>query len=442
MASVYANGTLNLAASYSTDSHGGLMLERSRLQVTSCYWEHTCKSVVSHRGDGLWMEAKKVCWAFDPQSEFETLGTGGILPLLSRGWVLQENVLSPRTLHFLPGEIIWECRGVLARESFHYQNQPSSRPSYEFSGKNFRSHIPVIQNELKTFSQPPFSNTSLDASEQWGQETASSASSPETQHQPYRSWYELVTQYCQKELTKAEDRFPAIWALAERFQQMTGDEYCAGLWRNDILTGLLFKRFQSRPSKPHASLGLSTPSWSWAAIESRVEFEYKSSPSSATLSNSPQLSDAQIQSILLTPLESVPVPMGRTTQAELKIRTYMRQMVGHGLNSNPSPAERAAEILGISWMETDVSRMYEDLEGEYELGPGQTSLARSGETFLSHWLGSSPKDKWIRSRPQERYGKGHRIPNTYSYEGTNFYFGWSGTRHKESALWEQQRKEI
>ncbi|KAJ3548776.1 hypothetical protein NM208_g850 [Fusarium decemcellulare] len=37
MASVYANGTLNLAATYSTDSHGGLMLERDHLQVTSCY---------------------------------------------------------------------------------------------------------------------------------------------------------------------------------------------------------------------------------------------------------------------------------------------------------------------------------------------------------------------------------------------------------------------
>lgn len=275
MASVYANGTLNLAASYSTDSHGGLMLERNQLQVTSCGWEHRCKPVSSRRSDGLWMEAGKVCWTFDPQSEFDTLGTGNILPLLSRGWVLQENVLSPRTLHFLPGEIIWECRGVSAREYFYYQSQPSSGPPHEFSGKVFRSHIPVIQNGLKTFSQPLFG------------ETMSSASSLQTKNQTYHPWYELVTQYCQKDLTKPEDRFPAIWALAERFQQMTGDEYCAGLWRNDILTGLLFKRFQPRPSKPIAGLGPSIPSWSWAGIESRVEFEYKSSPSSTTSPNSP-----------------------------------------------------------------------------------------------------------------------------------------------------------
>jgi hypothetical protein len=31
-------------------------------------------------------------------------------PLLSRGWTFQERLLSTRTLHFLPQEVIWECR--------------------------------------------------------------------------------------------------------------------------------------------------------------------------------------------------------------------------------------------------------------------------------------------------------------------------------------------
>lgn len=442
MASVYANGTLNLAASCSIDSYGGLMLERNQLQVTSCYWEHDSEPISSRRADGSWMEAGKVCWTFDPQSEFDTLGTGKILPLRSRGWVLQENVLSPRTLHFLPGEIIWECRGVLARESCYDRNQPSAGPSHEFSGRIAWSHIPVIQNGLKTFSQPLFNNRRPDEREQCGLETTSSASSLETQNQPYHPWYELVTQYCQKDLTKPDDRFPAIWALAERFQQMTGDEYCAGLWRNDILTGLLFKRSQLRPPKPHASLSLNIPSWSWAAIESRVEFECKSSPSSVTPANSPRLSDARIQRILLIPLDSVPFPMGRTTQAELEIRTYTQQMVGHHLNSNPSPKQRAAKILGISWIGSDVGRIYEDLEREYELHQGRMYSATHRRPLMSPWQGLNSKDRWIRSRAQKRYGNGESLPGRFVNGSTDCYFGWSGTRHKASALWEQQQKEI
>ncbi|KAJ3548777.1 hypothetical protein NM208_g851 [Fusarium decemcellulare] len=247
---------------------------------------------------------------------------------------------------------------------------------------------------------------------------------------------------------------------------MTGDEYCSGLWWNDILTGLLFKRFQPRPSKPNASLGLSIPSWSWAASESRVEFEYRlSSPSwhsSATTANSPQLQDARIQSILLAPLESVLFPMGRTTKAELEILTYTRQMVGRRLHSSQSPKQRAAEILGISSMTSNVCRIYENLEREYELHQERMPFATygtfasnnrvtsrslvesysTGTTFMSLWHGLSSKDKWIGSMAQKRYGNGQRIPSLYSNMATDCYFGWSGTRHKAWALWNQQQKEI
>ncbi|OCK92266.1 HET-domain-containing protein, partial [Cenococcum geophilum 1.58] len=37
-------------------------------------------------------------------------------PLLTRGWVLQERYLSPRTLHFCLQELVWECLGDLTCE--------------------------------------------------------------------------------------------------------------------------------------------------------------------------------------------------------------------------------------------------------------------------------------------------------------------------------------
>lgn len=37
-------------------------------------------------------------------------------PLLSRGWVFQERILSPRVLHFSKGELIWECGATTSCE--------------------------------------------------------------------------------------------------------------------------------------------------------------------------------------------------------------------------------------------------------------------------------------------------------------------------------------
>ena len=157
MANVYTHGVLNLAASYSADSHGGLMLKRGRVHVTPCCWTHESTPVSSSNPSGRWMKANQVCWTFDPQSEFVDLGTGNPLPLVSRGWVLQENVLSPRTVHFLPGEIIWECRRLSVRESlYHNPESPIGLIDHEPREKATASPkvSPVIRNGFKNFLDP------------------------------------------------------------------------------------------------------------------------------------------------------------------------------------------------------------------------------------------------------------------------------------------------
>lgn len=48
-------------------------------------------------------------WSFDVD--------GSSSPLSSRGWVLQERILSPRTLHYGREQMIWECRTSISTES-------------------------------------------------------------------------------------------------------------------------------------------------------------------------------------------------------------------------------------------------------------------------------------------------------------------------------------
>ncbi|PNP82205.1 hypothetical protein FNYG_04394 [Fusarium nygamai] len=59
MASIYSNGILNLAASYSSDSHGGLFLERNQHHVTSCSWRQQIEPVSSRNPSGEWMQSRQ-----------------------------------------------------------------------------------------------------------------------------------------------------------------------------------------------------------------------------------------------------------------------------------------------------------------------------------------------------------------------------------------------
>ncbi|KAM0186565.1 hypothetical protein ACHAPI_011645 [Fusarium lateritium] len=432
MASIYSKGVLNLAASYSSDSHGGLLLERNQQYVTSFSWEQQSDPVSSRNFWGKWIESRQVCWTFDPQSEFGNFGIGRPLPLISRGWVLQENVLSPRTVHFLPGEIIWECREVSAKESIYCRSNPPAGQPQQFRGKAASSPetVPVTRNGPKNFLR-------TDSNDSGGQQTtpeqtSGARSNQRPQGQIYNQWYEMVTQYSQKDLTRSEDRLPAIWALAQKFQEMTGDEYFSGLWRDDILTGLLFKRFQPR-SGCHMVQTRCGPSWSWASTECRVEFECATPPPSSVSVERDRLPDAILQRFVVDPTEPRSLSMGRTRQAELEVRTLVRNLVGNRYDRDPPPGKKVAEAMRITgfWhghnLPSDIWRSYEKLSREYDL--------------------SVPTDTW--SSPMSPSSKGAWIRNRTSGLGSHFtslggpsdcYSGWAGAKFVEEKRWNKRRK--
>lgn len=56
--------------------------------------------------------------------------------LSDRGWTLQENLLSPRTLHFTEAEITWECASATRCECRdpHPNNRAGMRPRDRLEG--------------------------------------------------------------------------------------------------------------------------------------------------------------------------------------------------------------------------------------------------------------------------------------------------------------------
>ena len=96
-------------------------------------------------------------------------------------------------------------------------------------------------------------------------------------HSPYNVWYWLVEKFIRHSLTEGTNTLPALSGLAKEFQSLTGDRYCVGIWYNDLLKGLYWRRLKEtivgdsekinpgkRPSIPRG------PSWSWASVDTDI----------------------------------------------------------------------------------------------------------------------------------------------------------------------------
>jgi hypothetical protein len=111
MGQVYGSSHVNLAATASAAAEGGFFKQRYPIIVNGC------------RGifptiNGSAAE-EHICVMGD---DWQTRVEGG--PLNRRGWVTQERMLAPRTLHFTSWQLFWECRGLgfQRRAPFRHQS--------------------------------------------------------------------------------------------------------------------------------------------------------------------------------------------------------------------------------------------------------------------------------------------------------------------------------
>jgi len=154
------------------------------------------------------------------------------LPLLRRGWTLQECLLSRRMINFTDEELVWGCRTKTACEC--------SSVDHHYYSQNVRS--PERSAEI-------FNTNAKD--------------DPEL-------WQRIVKAYNELGLTYEKDIFPALQGISKQMYQYKKSTYIAGLWESSIISDLLwlveFPESVTRPSKWRA------PSWSWASIIGPLSF--------------------------------------------------------------------------------------------------------------------------------------------------------------------------
>lgn len=151
-------------------------------------------------------------------------------PLMTRAWVLQEMLLSPRILRFNMHELAWECREIDTCEC---------------------------------------SRASLQSTTSWIHQLSSNERSI-SDEECFQGWRDIISSFSGRDITHESDRLPAISAIARKFSPV-GGRYFAGIWERDILRGLLWKCKDSEITKRRDK---SAPSWSWASSQREVTFVY------------------------------------------------------------------------------------------------------------------------------------------------------------------------
>ncbi|KAH7073827.1 heterokaryon incompatibility protein-domain-containing protein [Paraphoma chrysanthemicola] len=215
MAEIYQNAVVTIAGSASSGAYQGLFREADPVHIDRPFSGDPVPNILEK------VRTRKAL----PHSAAE-------LPLMKRGWVFQERLLSSRYLHFGPNELIWECMERLVCEcgTLSFEAAYSSR----WLGPKGRMN-PVSLSVLKDVPNG-VSDT----------------------------WQAAVADYSGMKLSYPEDIFPAISGIAHRIQEATGWAYVAGMWKETLITDLVW--ITAMPKTTARCEKWRAPTFSWASV--------------------------------------------------------------------------------------------------------------------------------------------------------------------------------
>jgi hypothetical protein len=220
-------------------------------------------------------------------------------PMLEkRGWVLQEQLLSPRSLLFHRDQISWECCEMEASEvypgGFPFLYGASSAKSIRFELRNLP--IGVLKRQLSNGKIRTFLGL-FNLGFEYGRhlhyldlplpkeppkrhkKEAVILSTLENMIPPDPAWYywaNIVEKFTLRELTKNDDRLTAIagiaFVLAKKLPAELPAQYLCGLWNRGIQDFFLLELLWKAESRQPLPSKYRAPSWSWASVDGPVTY--------------------------------------------------------------------------------------------------------------------------------------------------------------------------
>lgn len=241
MGEVYKYGHCNIAAAKSTDDvDEGCYVKRDPLRIKPLIIETTIRKWYENTAEPTQYCINRLL------RDCEYVDTAS---LNLRGWVLQERVMSPRTLHFGPTQIVFECCESKASETW-----PGA---VAIDLPSDRAGLKVQQAKMERSKSMGIDRSSYP--------TKNSFKYPDG----FEYWENVVQYYSDTNVTIGTDRLVAVSGIMKSIQPKIGAEYIAGLWNYQVEYQLLWKAVHSgqctRPAEYVA------PTWSWASVQGQVE---------------------------------------------------------------------------------------------------------------------------------------------------------------------------
>jgi hypothetical protein len=248
MADVYQHSLLNIAAGGAHNTNAPLMRSRDTKYVEPCEisvdWRNLAKALgrapedICPVGSFYIVDARYI--------EGQMLDT----PLNHRAWVMQEQQLSPRILHFGKHQLFWHCWGGVGGRGQACETFPTGTPN----ALGFqRAHQYFLQTALTPEER-----------EMW-------------QINPLLQWHLLIMAYSRCDITKNTDRLIAISGLARAFATILGlndQDYAAGLWLPHLASSLCWRgdtSYHALSPPTHRLPEYVAPSWSWASVSGHIQ---------------------------------------------------------------------------------------------------------------------------------------------------------------------------
>lgn len=212
-------------------------------------------------------------------------------PINTRGWTLQEYLLSQRLLIYGVHGLRFGCQ-----EGERYDDEKAAEQALS-TGNN--------------------------------RELALLRGLPENLEIARERWLQILFEYSMRTLSYPEDRLLAISGIANYYSTVLKDEYLAGIWRHDLPAGLMWGNIGRNFPRPLQSRA---PSWSWAAVDGSVRTLKTSSlvdPQLTVVSHS-------IQLVELT------APFGAVLSGHLTLKGLFRKVLWDGISlfSTSSPDKK------------------------------------------------------------------------------------------------------
>jgi hypothetical protein len=260
MSSVYRYAILNIAASIAADNKAGCFPNRNTSLIKPCTiqtaWVDCQNENYNLYHDSFWRYAFKD------------------MPLMKRAWVVQELLLAPRILHLTGKQLFWECYDLEACESY-----PDGIPP------NMEQQSILRETLWGAFSHAQRRSVTVDR----GSERSS-------KDDLWNLWTGIVKTYTACKLTYTSDKLVALSGVAKLMEQALDDQYCAGMWRKNLVMQLFWwcgcaeQKLYPRPDPYRA------PSWSWLSLDGLISPAFYDESSYTETEMLVNITDCEIES--------------------------------------------------------------------------------------------------------------------------------------------------